>query len=195
MTRILLFTGVGWAFGTVHSELVRYLHAHGVVADILDWSKSYGRNEMHMMADYYDRIYSVPGETWPLTESYGIPHHKIIVVAHGEYDLQYMLTTRDPNEINRFAGYGVISNFLKQQSIEFGVSRIPQVVKYGINTRRFFSQLPMALRTVGYGGSMHRADPTGADWKRGGLGQQATEAAGPQFAPAGRYHCLAMPCL
>ena len=35
--RVLFFTGTGWAFGSVHFELVKYLHSRGLVADILDF--------------------------------------------------------------------------------------------------------------------------------------------------------------
>ncbi len=40
---------------------------------------------------------------------------------------------------------------------------------------------------------MFREDRQGVDWKRGILAQQATEAAGLVFAPAGKFHFLAMP--
>lgn len=193
MTRILMFIGTGWAFGSVHSELVKYMHGRGVIADILDWSRGYSRDEMAMMTRYYDYFYGVIGESWPLTDSYGIPHEKIVVVAHGEYDLQHVVGTRPAEEINRFAGYAVISEFLRDMSVEMGIPRVPAIVKYGVNCRRFHAPLPTELRIVGYGGSMHRADPAGVDWKRGHLAKAATEATGLEFAPAGQYHFLAMP--
>jgi len=76
--RVLLFIGTGWAFGSVHAELVKFMHSRGVVADMLDWSKGYSQAEMSMMAEYYDFFYGVPGETWPLTDSYGIPPERIL---------------------------------------------------------------------------------------------------------------------
>src|ERR1700733_11228464 len=109
MKRVLLFIGTGWAFGSVHFELSKYMHARGIVCDVLDWGKSYKRDEMAMMASYYDYFYGVPGETWPLTDNYGIAHEKIVVVAHGEYDLHHVVNTRPPEEIERFAEYAVIS--------------------------------------------------------------------------------------
>lgn len=191
--RVLFFIGMGWAFGTVHSELARFLNARGVICDLLDWSKVYKREEMQMMADYYDYIYGVPGETWPLTDNYGIPHEKIIVVAHGDYDIHHALEKRPREELDKFAGYAVISDYLRQLSMNLGIQRIPKIVRYGINYRRFLAPVPTELKTVGYGGSMFRDDCGGIDWKRGVLAKEATEAAGLAFTPAGQFHFLAMP--
>src|ERR1700686_1369057 len=71
--------------------------------------------------------------------------------------------------------------------------RIPKVIKYGVNYRRFFTPVSSELKIVGYGGSIHRADHTGVDWKRGVLAREATEAAGLVFTPSGQFHFLAMP--
>jgi glycosyltransferase involved in cell wall biosynthesis len=146
-----------------------------------------------MMGEYYDRIVGIPGETWPLTDNYGIPHEKIVVIAHGEYDLRHALQTRPLEEFDRFAGYGVISEWLLQLSADLGIRRTPKVVKYGVNYQRFFTPVSSALKVGGYGGSMHREDHAGIDWKRGILAQQAAEAAGLVFRPAGQFHFLAMP--
>ena len=194
--RILFFTGTTWAFGSVHSELVRYLHSRGVVGDVLDWSKGYNPQEMAMMAEHYDYIYGIPGETWPLTDNYGIPHNKIVVVAHGDYDLWHAIEKRPPDEFDRFAEYAVISDYLRQLSIDMGIRRIPKVVRYGINYQRFFAPISQSLKVVGYGGSLHRDDNGGVDWKRGFLAKEAAETAGLAFSPAaqfGQFHFLAMP--
>ena len=190
--RVLFFTGTAWAFGSVHFELVKYLHSRGLVADVLDFGRVYNRDEMAMMGQYYDCIVGVVGETWPLTDTYGIPHEKIVAIAHGEYDLQHALETRPPEELDRFAGYGVISEWLLQLSADLGIRRVPKIVKYGVNYQRFLASLSSELRVVGYGGSMHRTDPAGVDWKRGVLAQEAAEAAGLVFTPAGQFHFLAM---
>jgi glycosyltransferase involved in cell wall biosynthesis len=190
---VLFFIGVGWAFGSVHSELVKYLHSRGVVSDILDWGRGYKRDEVSMMGEYYDCVVGVPGETWPLTDNYGISHEKIVVIAHGDYDLRHALDTRPAEEFDRFAGYAVISEYLLRLSAKLGIRRIPKVVKYGVNYRRFFTSVSPELKVVGYGGSMYREDHLGIDWKRGILAQQATEAAGLAFVPAGQFHFLAMP--
>jgi FkbM family methyltransferase len=191
--RVLFFAGTAWAFGSVHFELVKYLHSRGLVADVLDFGRGYNREEMTMMGEYYDCIVGIVGETWPLTDNYGIPHEKIVAIAHGEYDLQHVLKTRPPEEFDRFAGYGVISEWLLQLSADLGIRRVPKIVKYGVNYRRFLAPLSSELRVVGYGGSMHRADPAGVDWKRGVLAREAAEAAGLVLTPAGQYHFLAMP--
>jgi len=193
VTRVLCFVGMGWAFGTLHTELSKFMHARGVICDLLDWSRIYSRDEIQMMSRSYDYIYSVTGEAWPLTDSYGIPHEKIIVVAHGDYDIHHALETRPLEEFDRFAGYGVVSGYLRDLSAQLGVKRVPTIVRLGINYRRFLSPVAEALRVVGYGGSMFRDNNGGVDWKRGNLAKQATESAGLVFNPAGEFHFLAMP--
>jgi FkbM family methyltransferase len=193
VTRVLFFAGTGWAFGSVHFELVKYLHSRGLVGDVLDFGRSYNREEMAMIGDYYDCVVGIVGETWPLTDNYGIPHEKIVAIAHGEYDLQHALETRAPEEFDRFAGYGVISEWLLQLSADLGIRRVPKIVKYGVNYQRFLTPISRELKVVGYGGSMHREDREGVDWKRGGLAREATEATGLVFTPAGQFHFLAMP--
>ncbi len=168
------------------------MHSRGHICDILDWGRIYKREEMAMMAEYYDCIYGVPGETWPLTDNHGIPHEKIVVVAHGEYDLHHFVDTRPAEEIERFAGYAVISDLLAQQSADIGIRRVPKVVKYGVNYRRLMTTRPSELKVVGYGGSMHRNDHQGLDWKRGNLAQQATEMAGLVFGPL--VNSISWPC-
>ncbi|MFO1160375.1 MAG: glycosyltransferase [Reyranellaceae bacterium] len=177
----------------MHSELVRFLHSRGIVSDVLDWSKGYTIQDLSMMNRYYDCIYSVVGETWPLTDTYGIPHNKIVAVAHGEYDLHHAINSRPADEIGKFADYAVISEFLRDLSIELGIERIPKVVRYGINYGRFFRTISPELKIVGYGGSMHRPDHLGIDWKRGVLAEEAAKAANLTFKPAGNFHYLAMP--
>jgi len=193
VTRVLFFTGTGWAFGSVHFELVKYLHSRGRVADVLDFGHNYNREELAMMGEYYDCIVGIVGEAWPLTEEYGIPHEKIVVVAHGDYDIHHALETRPRDEFERFGGYAVISEYLRELSSDLGIQRVPKIVKYGINYRRFLTPVASELKIVGYGGRMFRDDNGGVDWKRGVLAREATEAAGLVFRPAGQFHFLAMP--
>ncbi len=193
MVKVLCFVGMGWAFGTVHAELSKYMHTRGHTCDLLDWSRRYEFDEMQMMCEYYDYIYGIPGETWPLTDNYGIPHNKIIVVAHGDYDLHHALESRPRDEFEKFAGYGVLSEYLKDVSADLGIQRVPKIVRYGVNFRRFFVPVSEGLNVVGYGGSMFRDNNGGVDWKRGILVKEATEDAGLVFNPAGKFHYLAMP--
>jgi glycosyltransferase involved in cell wall biosynthesis len=193
MLRVLFFIENRWAFGSIHHELTKYLHAGGHVSDLVDWARSYTPEEFGMLARYYDRVVTVPGQTWPLTDQFGVPHAKIVVVAHGDADLHHVVATRPTEEIDRFAGYGVISDYLLRLSAELGIKRVPKIVRYGVNCRRFAAPISDKLMVVGYGGIMHRSDNGGVDWKRGNLAREASEDAGLAFNPAGQFHFLAMP--
>ena len=193
MRRVLFFVETTWAFGSVHFELCKYLKSRGVIADVLDWRRQYTSAEMAMLAEGYDFIVTIPSESVILTESYHVPYEKIVVVAHGEHDLRAMLQLRSSEEFDRFAGYGVVSDFVLEASAALGIRRIPRLVRIGINFEKFYLPVSSKLRTVGYGGTFFRPDHAGVDIKRGFLAQEATEAAGLVFRPAGAFTYLAMP--
>lgn len=193
MTKVLFFVDVGWASGAVHFDLTRYLHAHGIISDVLDWGRRYSRQEMAMLAEYYDYIVTLPGQTGVLTDQYSIPHAKIIIIAHSFHDLRIALRTRPPEELDGFAAYGVVSDTLLQTSVNLGIRRVPKVTRLGINYQKFFAPVSSALKVVGYGSTMHADSGAGLDIKRGFLAGQIAEAAGLLFRPASGYVFLAMP--
>lgn len=193
MTKVLFFTDVGWASGAIHFDLTRYLHVHGIISDVLDWGRSYSLREMAMLAEYYDYIVTPPGQTGALTDAYRVPHERIIVIAHSAYDLRHALNTRPPDELDRFAGYGVVSDILLQISVNLGIRRVPKVVRIGINYDKYFGLVSQRLEVVGYGSMMHGDNGAGLDIKRGYLARQIAEAAGLAFNPASGNVFLAMP--
>jgi glycosyltransferase involved in cell wall biosynthesis len=190
--RVLFYVQTTWAFGAVHFELSKYLHSRGLIADVLDWGRNYTIDEVRMLADYYDYIVTIPGYGMGLVDTFGLPHEKIMIVAHGEPGLRLALRKRPREEFDRFAGYAVVSEFVRRLSAELGIRRVPKVVRVGINYRRFLSPVSSALHIVGYGG-MIRRDEDGDDIKRGFLVREAAEAAGLMFKPAGQLNFLAMP--
>lgn len=192
MTKVLFFVDVGWVSGAIHFDLTRYLHARGVISDVLDWGRSYGHQEMTMLAEYYDYVVTAPGQTGALTDSYLIPHAKIIIVAHSFYDLR-ALRTRPPEELDRFAGYGVVSDVLLQLSVSLGISRLPSVLRPGINYQKYYTPVSSALEAVGYASTFHQDNGARLDIKRGFLARQVAEAAGLPFKPASGYTFMAMP--
>ena len=51
----------------------------------------------------------------------GVERGSIVVIAHGDYDLRHALQARPREEFDRFAGFGVISEYLQQLSAELGI--------------------------------------------------------------------------
>lgn len=190
---ILFFVDADRALGFLHSELIKYLHQYRIIADIWDWTRSITVDEMNTISDNYDYIVTLPGNTWALTDAYGIAHERIVIVAHGEWDIQRALSTRPADEIDRFAGYAVVSDFLRERSTELGIRRVPSIVRPGISCARFGATPPRQLSVVGYGGVLYREDEQGVDIKRGALAQKAAEKVGLTFRPAGQIHFLGMP--
>lgn len=194
--RLLFYIHPDWALGAIHFELAKYLHASGIISDVLDWRREYTTLEIALLTQSYDHVMTLAGSSWKLTDSYGVSPEKIIVVAHGRYDLHRALRNRPRGELDRFAGFAVVSEFLLQVASDLGIKRVPKLVRIGVNFERFRAPLPRRLATVGYGSIMRRVDDAvlpGVDIKRGFLAQQATEAAGLAFDPAGAYTHLAMP--
>jgi glycosyltransferase involved in cell wall biosynthesis len=97
------------------------------------------------------------------------------------------LVTFLPEYRARLAGYSVVSDWLKQQSIELGVERIPAVTPIGINYKSFFNWPSRELRTVGYAGAIN-PDNIHRHIKRPWLIQQAAAAAGLDLKIAHGYH-------
>jgi len=196
MKKILFYIHADWALGAIHFELAKYLHDRGIVSEVIDWSRNYSGQEIAMLAEYYEHVVTLPGSTWKLTDNYNVAPEKIIVVAHGKYDLQRALQNRPPGEFDRFAGFAVVSEFLFQAAMELGIRRIPKLVRIGVNFQRFRTPVSQELKIVGYGSIMQRVDDAvmpGVDIKRGSLAQEVTEQSGLVFQPAGGFTYLAMP--
>jgi glycosyltransferase involved in cell wall biosynthesis len=188
MKRVLFFVAARWVFGQIHFELSKYLHSRSIISDVLDSQRSYTRLEMEMIADYYDYIVSPANSTQILINGYGVSPEKILLIVHAEWALK----SRRPTEFDQFAGYGVVSEFLRECSASGGIRRKPSVLPLGINFEKFVRPISPALNTVGYGGKMSRVEE-GVEIKRGILAQEAAQAAGLPFLPAGDFTYQAMP--
>jgi glycosyltransferase involved in cell wall biosynthesis len=177
--KIIFYCETKWAFGLVHSALCTQLQARGWTAYIKDWAFGY------VIADFQAEVmandYIVTPNSWVLVDSYGIPHDKIIFVAHDESDLHKVIKRKGVEEFDRFAGYGVISDTLACSSLTLGIKRPPYVVRYGVDIERYRRPLSDRLTSVGYAADMERISETGVERKRGILAKACAEAAGLRF--------------
>jgi hypothetical protein len=183
MRRILIYTHTAWAFGTIHLPLATHLQAAGWVADIKDWTKQYYISEFQEEVARHDYVLTVVNEGI-LSHSYGIPREKIIIVAHDEADLQGLIRAEGIDGFERYAAYGVVSDFLACSSIALGIKRVPFVVRLGVDFLRYRRDIAADLSSVGYATSMLRQTVSGIERKRGPLARACAEAAGLRFAPA-----------
>jgi glycosyltransferase involved in cell wall biosynthesis len=186
MKRVVFFTETEWAFGVIHYELTKYLFCHDITATVMPWNKQYSQLEVTELSNTIDYFVATPHGIAILIDSYQVAPEKCIAVAHARMDIECLVTFL-PEYRARLAGYSVVSDWLKQQSIELGVERIPAVTPIGINYKSFFNWPSRELRTVGYAGAIN-PDNIHRHIKRPWLIQQAAAAAGLDLKIAHGYH-------
>lgn len=183
-SRVVFYTEPEWAFGSIHYELTKYLHAHGINATVLNWEKGYTQQEIAELSNNIDLFVSSPYGINILITQYNIPPEQCVAVAHAQWDLNH-LVKYEPTVIDRLHSYSVVSAWLAEQSICTGITRIPVITPVGINYNSFYSEPSQSLQTVGFAGAI---DNVHRDIKRYWLAESAAQSAGLQFKLAQGYH-------
>ena len=184
--KIVFFTEPEWAFGIIHYELIKYLFQHRINATVLNWYLPCTTEEMQELSRSIDYFVSTPHGIGILIDRYGIEPEKCVVVAHAALDLQHF-SWFTPDNLTRVHSYGVVSQWLSEQSQVMGIDRLPTVVPIGINYHAFYTRPNLELRTVGYAGAIN-PDNIHRHIKRPWLVEQATAQAGLTFQVAHSYH-------
>ena len=191
MKNVLFFTETKWAFGSIHYALTKYLFQYGINADVINWCESFPLIDFEMFINKYDYFVTTPSALNAL-KSYGVPDHKIVLIAHGEIDIKVAKDQLGSDVCNGVYKYAVVSEKLKEKSIEFGVNRIPDVISVGINFDFFYSKVPKELKTIGFTGA-HTTDYLPIDIKRFKLVNEVSHNTNIPIAMHQRYHFLGMP--
>lgn len=186
MKKIVFYTEVEWAFGVIHTELCKYLFGHGISATVMDWSKAYTPEEIAELAGDVDLIVSTPHGIAIMIDRYGVAPERCVVILHATRDLE-QLTWYSRDNFMRLAGYGVVSEWLLEQSLARGMPRIPQVVPLGINYHSFRAPPAQRLETLAYAGAIN-PDNIHRHIKRPWLVQQVSEQTGIYLRIAHSYH-------
>lgn len=181
--KILVYGYTKWSHGRVYYDLARRLHSYGYTIDIIDWQETH-TSYIAQLLPYYDFYLTALDGVRTLLDRYSIPYEQIIAISHHEFDMRMLIECKGIEVFDKFAGYGVVSEYLYSASVMRGISRIPKVVPLGIDYQSFFSALPEQLTTVGYATSMS-VTTYGVEWKRGALAEAATLQAGLAFKVAG----------
>ena len=119
-----------------------------------------------------------------LVVGYGVPYERIIAVSHHEFDIRMLIEQEGIEVFDKFANYGVVSDFLYCASMTRGVRRAPMVASLEITYADFHAEISDRLTTVGYASSM-AVETYGVEWKRGALAEAAVSDAGLAFKVAG----------
>jgi len=174
--RGLCFVNVTWCMGEIYRHVAPYLGS-----EILDWNSGPDGS----VFDQFDWILTEAGEgTKALVEHYKIPRHKIYAVSHDEEDSLRFLRYEGDTNTKKYAGYAVVSDTLACSSLSMGITRVPAVLRGGVDCAFYDSPVPKELRTVGYAAVFKRNNEFGVERKRGDLVRQAVELAGLVFKPA-----------
>lgn len=166
MKKVLFFTQDQWAFGSIHRALNKVLYKEGIYCNLLPWNTPYRVEEFKMLNKIYDVFVSHPEAVSVLKNDYGIPLEKIIVIAHGQWDILHAKEKTTFDLYSELKGFGVISEVLKSKCMEWGIPTIPDVVELGIHFDLFYSTPSKKLSIVGYAGANETLNYFGKEIKR-----------------------------
>ena len=169
MKKVLFYTQNRWAFGSLHHGLCKELYKYNIYANLLDWTATYTSEEFELLNNTYDLFVTNPDAVLLLHYNYGIPLNKIIAIAHEQWDILLAKKEADIDFYPELHSYAVISQVLKDKSIEFNISVVPSIVKVGIHFDVFYQSIHNSLTNIGYGGRKETLNFFGVDRKRGHL--------------------------
>ena len=193
MLKVLFYTQNRWAFGSIHHALAKELYKHNIYTNLLDWTQQYTADEFKLLNKTYDVFVTNPEAVLSL-HSRGIPLNKIVTIAHGQWDLLLAKHHNGVEFYNELKGYAVISDILKQKSIEFGISRLPNITPLGIHFDAFYDKIPDKLSVVGYAGQKECLNFFNQEIKRAKLVELAVaDIEGIQLFTHSNYNHLCMP--
>jgi glycosyltransferase involved in cell wall biosynthesis len=200
MKKVVFFVEPDWAFGTVHYEMFKYLWVEGFNCQLLPWNKPYTIQELVELDNHIDFWVTTHHGFRFLGHVYGaIRPERCVVIAHAPLDINELINYHGTDDFYKFKAYGVVSDYLKQHSINHGITRIPYVCPVALNYNTFYNKPSSELRTVGFAGAYHDRDEITQDMiddflakprykKRGYLVKECAEKAGLEFKIASNYH-------
>jgi hypothetical protein len=170
--KIAIFCDTNWSIGQLYRSV-----AHHIGADLIEWSRS---TFPPGIFSQYDRILTLPMDGVRYLTGCGIPRSKILVCLHAEHDL-IQVFKEDP-QYAAYAGLGAVSDSLVSSALTLGLTRIPTVLRQGIDVHAYTMPMPAQLRVVGYAANMERMNQYGTvEIKRGALARAAAARAGLDF--------------
>ena len=182
-TKVLIYGYPQWSHGRVYYDLCKHLHRRGYIADIINWRGSHSAYFADLIS-FYDLFMTALDGVRTLTDVYGVPCDRVVALSHHELDIRTLIDQKGVEVFDKFANYGVVSEYVYCASLMKGVPRVPKVVPLGVNFAEFYSNISERLATVGYAGSMS-VNTYGIEWKRGELAEAAAHEAGLEFRVAG----------
>jgi glycosyltransferase involved in cell wall biosynthesis len=192
--KVLFYIENAWAFGSIHHGLSKELYKYNICANLLDWNITYTSEEFELLNNTCDLFVTVPQAVLHLHYNYGIPLNKIIAIAHGQWDILLAKHEANIDFYPELHSYAVVSQILKNKSIEFDISVIPKIVKVGIQFDIFYQSIHDSLKDIGYGGAKEKVNFFGEEIKRGHLVEKVvSEIEDLNLVSHNNYNHLCMP--
>lgn len=184
--RLVFYIEPEWAYGVIHYDLVKLLYQHDIIASLLPWNRAYTVQEITDLVDVTDVIVTVPHGLEGLIRHFNVPASQCIVMCHSIHDLELYIGLGD-TITDQIADYAVVSEFLKQESIKLGITRIPKVTVLGIMTEVFYAEPSKKLSVLGYAG-VWSDESCNAAIKRTQLIRQVCDIVKLELKVAATYH-------
>ncbi|TPJ13656.1 glycosyltransferase [Mesorhizobium sp. B2-7-3] len=181
--KILIYGHANCSHGRIYYDICKHLHNVGYICDMLDCSINH-IEYIQSIIPYYDMVISALDGVSRLVDVYRVPYEKIIALSHHEFDIRLLIEQKGINIFEKFANYGVVSEYVYCASVMRGVLRPPMVASLGVNYDEFYTAVSERLTTVGYASTMS-AMAYGVEWKRGRLAKMAALDAGLVFKVPG----------
>jgi hypothetical protein len=197
MRSIVFFIENEWAFGQIHHALIKRLWSYGIYSHLLDWSKEYNFREFRNITSKFDLFVTTPCRINLLVNHYGVSPSKIVAIAHHLKDIYWGINGVGTAFFDELAGYAVNHAELIPASKEYGISRVPALVKVGIEFDFYYTPVSERIQRLGYAGAFFQTEVTGKECKRMHLAQLVSERTGVPIDASARQderlHFLAMP--
>lgn len=192
--KIAFFVESKWAFGSIHTSLIKELYSKGIDADLIDWDIVYSKEDWINFNEIYNCFVTVTCSSIPMLLSWGIPCEKIIGISHGYYDIAF-LDNETIDNLHKLKKIGTINKNLKTYIEQRNNNVEVEVLQNGIHFDSFYSPVSNSLSSIGYAGAFdsREKNPHAEDWKRGYLAQNLCNQTGTKFVISPSLHYLSMP--
>lgn len=176
MSKILVYADSGWSLGPIYRKV-----AAAVGADLHDWAVPPPPG----LFKCYELVVTLPGTVSEILVSrFGVPRRKIALVAHADCDILQLILSEGVGRVGEYAGYAVVSDALACTSLSLGITRVPDVLKQGIDCDFYSCDPSRELRVLGYAALPSRTNEHGVEIKRGYLAERVAEKTGLPLARA-----------
>lgn len=190
MKKVVFFFESEWAFGSIHYELFKHLFAQGYNCHLLSWDRQCTKEEILELDGHIDFWVSCTQGYRHLAYGLGVVKpERVVIIAHSIMDINEFVHQFGYDDFYRFLNYGAVSEYVRNHSINAGITRVPLVCPLGINYHTFYTEPSKELKTIGYAGSMNGMHfGLGRDIKRGYLVEEVARRTGLEFRIAQTYH-------